>query len=78
MRYWWVNQNQTYKTEVRGSFMLLARDSIGLGLRFVRRFGFVSAIISICRGIGSRCSRPVWTLRDRAPFKVHDRGFTRT
>ena len=21
MRYWWVNQNQTYKAEVRGSFM---------------------------------------------------------
>jgi hypothetical protein len=21
MRYWWVNQNQTYKTEVRGNFM---------------------------------------------------------
>jgi putative restriction endonuclease len=21
MRYWWVNQNQTYKHEVRGSFM---------------------------------------------------------
>jgi hypothetical protein len=22
MRYWWVNQNQTFKAEVRGSFML--------------------------------------------------------
>jgi hypothetical protein len=21
MRYWWVNQNQTYRTEVRGSFI---------------------------------------------------------
>ena len=21
MRYWWVNQNQTYRAEVRGSFM---------------------------------------------------------
>lgn len=21
MRYWWVNQNQTYKAEIRGSFM---------------------------------------------------------
>ena len=21
MRYWWVNQNQTYTTEVRGNFM---------------------------------------------------------
>lgn len=21
MRYWWVNQNQTYRTEVRGNFM---------------------------------------------------------
>ena len=21
MRYWWVNQNQTFKAEVRGSFM---------------------------------------------------------
>jgi hypothetical protein len=21
MRYWWVNQNQTYKHEIRGSFM---------------------------------------------------------
>lgn len=21
MRYWWVNQNQTYRHEVRGSFM---------------------------------------------------------
>ena len=21
MRYWWVNQNQTYRAEVRGNFM---------------------------------------------------------
>ena len=21
MRYWWVNQNQTYRAEIRGSFM---------------------------------------------------------
>jgi putative restriction endonuclease len=27
MRYWWVNQNQTYKAEVRGSFMWSPKQS---------------------------------------------------
>ena len=27
MRYWWVNQNQTYTTEVRGNFMWLPKTN---------------------------------------------------
>ena len=27
MRYWWVNQNQTYRAEVRGNFMWSPRQN---------------------------------------------------
>ena len=52
MRYWWVNQNQTYRAEVRGSFMWSPkRNANGARNQFYENMGEVSPgdiVFSFC------------------------------
>jgi len=52
MRYWWVNQNQTYRAEVRGSFMWSPKQNAnGARNRFYENMRQVSAgdvVFSFC------------------------------
>jgi len=44
MRYWWVNQNQTYRTEVRGNFMWSPKaNANGARNQFYEKFGQTSS-----------------------------------
>ena len=51
MRYWWVNQNQTYRAEVRGSFMWSPRNANGARNQFYENMRSVApgdVIFSFC------------------------------
>ena len=52
MRYWWVNQNQTYRAETRGSFMWSPKQNAnGARNQFYENMRHVSAgdiVFSVC------------------------------
>ena len=66
MRYWWVNQNQTYRAEVRGSFMWSPkRNANGARNQFYENMRSVApgdVIFSFCdtriKAIGRRHGPP--------------------
>src|SRR5438132_4137092 len=59
MRYWWVNQNQTYRAEVRGSFMWSPKQNAnGARNQFYENMREMSpgdVVFSFCMHQGYRC-----------------------
>src|SRR3954470_6781770 len=82
MRYWWVNQNQTYRAEVRGSFMWSPKQNAnGARNQFYENMREVSPgdiVFSFCdtrikgdrRRHRRRADRPEARLRQRGPELV--------
>jgi len=79
MRYWWVNQNQTYRAELRGSFMWSPkRNANGVRNQFYENMRDVSPgdiVFSFC---DTRIKAPRWHKRAvAAPHIDHlfDEGY---